>query len=616
VRTIDPTFEYTAAGQLLYADFDTFRASAAVGGPLIEGQLAFRVAGDYSRSDGFIDNPTLDTDESDEDETSTLRAKLLFTPNALPGFSATAAYSYINAAEGEGRIEDDLFPGERITFEDVQTDLTSQSHITSLEMHQKLGDRWHLTSITGFIDTSFLNFRDVDRGNDPLTAGLVTDFDSDDQNFSQEVRIAYEGDRLRGYFGGYYFDNSNELGTVTTTAVPTSFAFPTADVLAGLVFMTPTPNAGQIAQADFIRSSIVAAVPTFLVDFDRASTRDIRNLALFGEATYAVTDKLSLTFGARFDNENIDQLVFDSTQVQPFPTLGDPTLDGVTAALAMQFSNEVTVVGDNEFSAFLPKGVISYDWTEDLSTSFSVQRAYRAGGISVNVFRAALAPAGSDQATLESLNIVNSFDPEFTMNYEFALRSQWFDKRLTVNANAFYINYSDQQVNIALSANPLDALTDNVGESRLFGFELETFARPIDGLELAANFGFTDTEFTEGSDTVTGDLTGNEFAFAPKWTAGFSARYTHRSGVFGNVLFRAQDDAFAQPDNNPTSINDSFQTVDLIFGYEAERFRAEVFASNVFDEEYLTFNPVEPNDGAVAVAGDPRLVGLRLVAGF
>ncbi|MEM9619375.1 MAG: TonB-dependent receptor [Pseudomonadota bacterium] len=615
-RTIDPTFEYTGVGQVLYADYDTFRGSAALGGPLIEDQLAFRIAGDYSRSDGFIDNPTLNTDESDEDETTTARAKLLFTPNALPGFSAVAGYSFINAAEGEGRIEDDLFPEQRVTFEDVQTDLTSESHIISLELNQELGDRWNLTAISGFIDTGFVNLRDVDRGNDPLTTGLATDFVSNDEIFSQELRFAYNGDRFQAYLGGYFFDSSNDLTTRNTTVAPTDIAFPTPDVLAGLIFMTPTPDPFQIAQADFIRSSIVSALPVFLVDFDRTSTRDIRNYAAFGEATFNATDKLSLTFGARFDTEQVDQDLFDSLQVRPIPSLGDPTLDAVTAAAASQFSNDVTVVGDNDFSAFLPKGVVTYNWTDDLATSFSVQRAYRAGGLSVNTFRAALAPVGSDQATLESLNIVNSFDPEFTMNYEFALRSQWFDKRLTVNANAFLINYSDQQVNIALSANPLDSLTDNVGESRLFGFEFEAFAEPVDGFELNVNFGFTDTEFTDGADTVSGDLTGNEFAFAPRWTAGFGARYTHSSGLFGNVLFRAQDNAFAQPDNNPTSINDAFSTVDLIFGYTAEDFRVEVFASNVLDEKYFTFNPVEPNVGAVGAVGDPRVIGGRIVAGF
>lgn len=613
-RTVDPTFDYTGSAQVSYAEFDTFRASAAFGGPLIDDQLAFRIAGDYSRSDGFIENPNLGTDEADEDETTTARAKLLFTPRGLPGFTATASYSFINAAEGEGRVEDDLFPEQRVTFEDVQTELTSQSHIVSLELNQELNDYWDVTAVSAFIDTGFVNRRDVDRGDNPLAAGIAADFNNDDEIFSQELRIGYNGDRLQAYLGGYFFDSSSNPTTNTTTVAPTDLAFPRPAVLAELLFEEQTDE--NLEKAEEIRADIVKEVDVFLVDFASDSTRDIRNYAVFGEATYDVTDRLSVTFGARYDNEQVDQNVFDSTQVRPIPSIGDPQLDAVTAAAAEQFSNDVTVVGDNDFSAFLPKGVITYDWADNVSTSFSVQRAYRAGGLSINVFRAAFAPAGSDQAALEALGAVNSFDPEFTMNYELALRSQWFDNRLTVNANAFYIRYTDQQVNIALSAEPLDTITDNIGESRLFGFEVETFAEPIEGLELTANFGFTDTEFTEGSETVSGNLTGNEFAFAPKWTLGLGARYTHSTGLFGNVLFRAQDDAFAQPDNNPTSVNDAFSTVDLIAGYDADTFRIEVFASNIFDEEYFTFNPIEPNAGAVASVGDPRVIGGRIVARF
>lgn len=616
-RTVDPTFDYTGSAQISYAEFDTFRGSAALGGPLIEDQLAFRIAGDYARSDGFIDNPNLGADEADEDETTTARAKLLFTPNGLQGFSATASYSFINAAEGEGRIEDDFFPDARVTFEDIQTELTSESHIVSLELNQALNENWDITAISAFIDTGFVNIRDVDRGNEPLAAGIATDFRNDDQIFSQELRVGYNGDRYQAYLGGYFFDSTSDRITNTTTVAPTDLAFPTPDVLADLIFDEGSSQVPQlVGQAAFIRTSIVNAVPVFLVDFASDSTRDIRNYAVFGEATFDVTDKFSVTFGARYDNEQVDQNVFDSTQVREIPPIGNPQLDAVTAAAAAQFSNDVTVVGDNDFSAFLPKGVLTYNWTDNLSTSFSVQRAYRAGGLSINVFRAALAPAGSDQAALEAIGAVNSFDPEFTMNYELALRSQWFDNRLTVNANAFYINYADQQVNIALSANPLDSLTDNVGESRLFGFEIETFAEPVEGLQLTANFGFTNTEFTDGADTAAGDLTGNRFAFAPEWTLGLGARYTHSTGLFGNILFRAQDDAFAQPDNNPTSVNDAFSTVDLIAGYDTDEFRVEVFVSNVFDEEYFTFNPVEPNTGAVAAVGDPRVIGGRIVASF
>src|SRR3546814_10188159 len=74
------------------------------------------------------------------------------------------------------------------------------------------------------------------------------------------------------------------------------------------------------------------------------------------------------------------------------------------------------------------------DWSSDVCSSdltgFTVQRGYRSGGSSGNIARSA----------------TFSYDPEFTWNYELSLRSAWLDGRLTLNANAFYVDWKDQQV--------------------------------------------------------------------------------------------------------------------------------------------------------------------------
>ena len=93
-----------------------------------------------------------------------------------------------------------------------------------------------------------------------------------------------------------------------------------------------------------------------------------------------------------------------------------------------------------------------------MSTGFTVQRGYRAGGFEA-------LPLGQ-----------NEFGPEYTTNYEFSFRSLWLDDRLTANANAYYTDWTDQQVSVpGPSGTFLDSRTDNAGESKLYGFELETF---------------------------------------------------------------------------------------------------------------------------------------------
>lgn len=58
-----------------------------------------------------------------------------------------------------------------------------------------------------------------------------------------------------------------------------------------------------------------------------------------------------------------------------------------------------------------------------------------------------------------------------TWNYELSLRTQWLDRRLTLNASAFYIDWKDQQVYVQLSDNVYDYETQNAGSLRVWGFE-------------------------------------------------------------------------------------------------------------------------------------------------
>ncbi|MEL6277261.1 MAG: TonB-dependent receptor [Pseudomonadota bacterium] len=627
-RTLDPGSEFSATGQLLYGSFETFRGSAAVTIPVIKDEVALRLAGDITSTRGFNDNLTLGTDDGDNEEAVTARGKLLVTPSALPGLTARFNATYVDSDRGENRVEEALFPAERVSLQNVEDRRDTEATILSAEFQYDITDNLSVTSVTAFID-SLVNFK-FDTDNQAIGSTEPGFTIQDDQVLTQEVRFTFSNDRFDALLGGYFFDSNGDFSNGSTSIVDSQFALPDGGTLASLLFMTPMPSPLQVAQGNAIRDQIIGFAPSFPVVFDRRSTDEIRNYAVFGEATFRATDRLSFTFGARYDIESIDQTAFDSTLVPPFPPSGNPVVDQVLVAAATTFSNVVDIRADNDFNAFLPKGVIKYDWTDDLSTSFSVQRGYRAGGLSFNIFRGALAEdVDSDgqitQSDLEALGIVNSFDPEFTTNYEFAFRSQWFDKRLTLNANAFYINYDDQQINVLLSANPLDSITDNVGASRLFGFEVEATANPIEGLDLFANVGFSDTEFTESADLAATDLTGLEFSFAPRWTAGAGGRYTFANGLFANLRTRYTDESFSIVENDPTGINDAFFLVDVIIGYEGESFGIELFANNLFDEEYFTQNTIdtpdgmggfEPSQGAIAQVGAPRVIGARLVAGF
>ena len=646
VRTVDPGDTFSGDFQAELAEFNTFRGSAALTVPIAPGQASLRLAGDYSRSDGFQNNTFLDRDDIDESEAITGRATLLLTPEFAPDLTARFSFTYSDNEEGENRVVEELFrqDGQRTSNQNNIDRQGAEAYIASGEISYDFSDEWSLTAITSFIDsTSFFNF-DPDSTN-PSVTGLNDDLQrtqNDDRIFTQELRLTYEGNGISALLGGYFFDNEGSSDSDNSTVVGTDFAFPQAPTLAGLIFMTPTPTPQQIAQATAIRQLIVAEVPNFPVQLVRQSTTDVQNYAVFGEATIDITDNLHLTLGARYDKEEVNQTVFDATIV-PNLTVGNPLIDPVLLAAQQQFSNAFTFDANNDFEAFLPKAGIVYDLSDDVSLGFTYQRAYRAGALSFNTFRAALAPEGSDQAALEQASIVNSFDPEFTNNYELSFRSVWGGGALVLNANAYIIDYTDQQILVQLTPNPLDTITDNAGASRLMGFEIESTFEPTDGLTMFLNLGYSDTEFTEAAAVLGGDITGFEFTYAPDVTLGLGGRYEHDSGFYTNLQTRFTDGSFTsvvdlnrsapaieERVQQPTGFNDSAFTVDLNIGWEGEYFGVEVFARNLLDEEFFTFDPFNdpadainnprggfiPNNDTTAIVGAPRQFGVRVRGNF
>lgn len=250
-----------------------------------------------------------------------------------------------------------------------------------------------------------------------------------------------------------------------------------------------------------------------------------------------------------------------------------------------------------EFEAFLPKLGVKYSWTDDLSTSFVVQRGYRSGGSTVNLAR----------------STVVAYDPEYTWNYELALRSTWLDGALTVNANAFYVDWTDQQVGVNLGMNSFDYQTENAGKSHLYGFELEVAHRVSSDFDWYASVGHTKTkfeEFTLSTGSAVNDLSGAEFAYAPHWTANAGGTWSFGDGWFFNANANWRDDAFAAIGTRQSDYAvKSRMLVNLKAGYRAENWGAYVYASNVLNEEYIQYPRLSDN---IALLGAPRVIGMIL----
>ncbi|MET0374616.1 MAG: TonB-dependent receptor, partial [Rhizorhabdus sp.] len=249
------------------------------------------------------------------------------------------------------------------------------------------------------------------------------------------------------------------------------------------------------------------------------------------------------------------------------------------------------------FDAFLPKAGVSMEWTPDLTTAFTVQRAYRSGGSSQNPARATLV----------------AYDPEYSWNYEGSLRSRWLDGRLTINANVFYVDWKDQQTTAFFGLNGYDYNTVNAGKSHLYGGELEVQGRLNRMFDAYASAGYVRTKYDRfdlptGS-TSTVDLAGSQFPYAPRWT--LAAGINGRAGaIVGNVNANYRSGVFTDVGTAQNQSRVSGRTVvNARLGYDAGRWTVFAFARNLLDEDYLQYRTP---DGLRGIVGDPQTFGAGL----
>jgi len=85
------------------------------------------------------------------------------------------------------------------------------------------------------------------------------------------------------------------------------------------------------------------------------------------------------------------------------------------------------------------------------------------------------------------------YNPEFLWSYEVGVKSQWLEKRLRLNVDAFYYDYSDLQVE--LFTPPANAFTQNAAAASVKGLEAEFVGRPLPSVDLYANIAYLDAQY-------------------------------------------------------------------------------------------------------------------------
>jgi outer membrane receptor protein involved in Fe transport len=286
------------------------------------------------------------------------------------------------------------------------------------------------------------------------------------EDFSQELRVSYEGERVRGLVGAYYFRYTDDLQFLRTFSAA-------QQALIASSFSAAQARARAICAST---PGCVTAIPTGspLSGANRNGSNSLTiNRAVFGSLEFDVTDRFTVSGEIRAAREDVKQLNFNQTTT--------------TARV-----NQQPLSG--EFNSLNPRFSAKYQLTDESQIYGVVARGTKPGGLN-----------GPDAVAAG----VPTYDEERVWAFEGGSKNTFLDGQLQANLALFYNKVKGYQLTSSIpTRTATTSITSNVGDANIKGLELSLNAAPaaIEGLSISANYAYTKSKFTSGADQEQGNL--------------------------------------------------------------------------------------------------------------
>jgi outer membrane receptor protein involved in Fe transport len=325
--------------------------------------------------------------------------------------------------------------------------------------------------------------------------------------------------------------------------------------------------------------------------------------ALFGELSYAPTDALTLTVGARSsDYKNTLHRFF----IVPPPNsrfaanTADPN--------PPRFDEKSTTL---KFEA-------NYDFSDDALVYVMAAQGFRPGGFNPNAAEFAAVP--------------DDYDSDSIWSYEIGAKSTWLERRLSARGALYRIDWDDIQGE-GFTPNPFGpgqvSYTTNISNARIVGLELETQARLTDELSLDANLNhFFQSELLEPAPAQPGGLmpqAGDKLPFNPEWS--FNIGLDYRRAITADLDGSLRIDwshtgdritgfrpftAAGAPFNGYYDFK-AYDTVNVRAGVSSGPWRVQAFINNLMDARPVTQQRnFAPLPVVLRNTIKPRTIGLNI----
>lgn len=505
--------------------------------------LGLRFAGQYANAGGWVDQPASGKKDINDYELFNVRTKLLWQPTDNMEIKSTVI---VHRNAGATNISDENGDYHQ-AFDDPSTpSIDDEYNFYNLTATYDMGP-FNLVSSTGYLDANKMvtnsGGRCCSTDPDQVPHSLLNNFRSEAEILTQELRIATDGSGpWNGVVGLFYKDATLPIA------------------------------AGQIL---FGRPGGTLGVDLFEIN-EIFVEENSQSWALFGETSYAVTQRLEVGAGLRY---------FEDDREQQSPKNGP--------------------IQKGSFDSLNPKIYLSYAVTEDVRIYANVAKGFRSGG-----FNAGNRPP---------------YDPESVWSYELGSKMSLMDRRLNAEWALFYTDYDDYQIVGRLPGEPVEGANSfifNAGNAEIQGIDVSLMFFATDRLEMGFNGSYMDTEFVKikvapGSSS---HAVGDPLDLVPQYS------YT----VWGNYSFNWFDDSpgyirldynrqgkshyrerAISPDYHNTS--DILDMVNARVGWENGNWSLELYALNLLDEEGF-IGPLSLAN--IASQPRPRTIGLNVDVKF
>ena len=484
---------------------------------------------------------TLSGDYTREREHGAAWAATAFHSNPGPGPFITAANTQTGIAECltlEGRNTNTSCVGPSQLAGPYATNNTFYDHMTGERKEPESNfDIFGLSAVVN-VDLDWAQFKsisayrdldaDFDRsvGHSPVLVFQNPNILFESKSFTQEFQLTGSTDSLDWLVGLYYLDEDARQRPIGFNALNARFAPNTPD------------DRNIVNQA----------------------------LAFFTQGTWHANERLHLTLGARYTDEEKDF-----------------TIEGFSPAKGVQIFEFGGVQSDQEVT---PHISARYDLTDNMNTYISYGEGFRSGTFAARV-------PGGDAPIVRELGLPST-TPEFVTTYEWGFKSTLLNDRLRFNIALFRTEYDDIQIEFTPGP-PFSGQgvhPGNVATAEIDGFEFELTALLTSNLTLTANLGLLDAAYTavDASSSIGPE---DNLVHTPDYQGNIGLNYVvpfEKGDLITNLNWSFTDDQALQAQNfgRPLAFSDSWNRADLSISYAAADWTTTLHIKNLTGQSYVT----------------------------